>query len=379
MLPRGVRDSRAEVMKTIVMLPTYNERENIERLVVALNGQFARMPHDMHVLVIDDDSPDGTADAVRQMQARFANLHLISGRKVGLGAAYVRGIRHAIEQLGAEAVFEMDADFSHKPEDVPRLMAEVERGADFVIGSRYVPGGTIPPECGALRRANSLFGNIVARYIAGIYRVRDCTAGFRAIRVALLRRIDLGDLKVQGYAFQVVLLHAAIVHGARVVELPVDFVDRALGTSKLGLREIVEFIINAWWIRFRASKTFIKFAIVGASGVVVNLGVFSLLLVAGMNKYLASPLAIETSILSNFVLNNYWTFRWRRTRDGVRNKGLRFNLVSLAALAISFVTFALLSAASPTVAPQIHQLVGIIPATLVNYFLNSHWTFRNAE
>ncbi|HQA12400.1 MAG TPA: glycosyltransferase, partial [Zoogloea sp.] len=113
------------------------------------------------------------------------------------------------QELQADVVFEMDADFSHKPEDVPRLLAAIDEGADFVIGSRYVPGGTIPEEWGLYRRLNSRFGNIVARYLAGIYSVRDCTAGFRAIRTSILRRIDFDKLRVQGYAFQVALLHAA--------------------------------------------------------------------------------------------------------------------------------------------------------------------------
>ena len=364
-------------MKTVIIVPTYNERENITRLVPALQAQFARMSHDMHILVVDDSSPDGTADAVRELQPRYPNLHLLLGQKAGLGAAYIRGMTHALDELGADVVFEMDADFSHKPEDVPRLMTNIDHGADFVIGSRYVPGGTIPKEWGWVRQANSLFGNVVARYVAGIYRIRDCTAGFRAIRASVLRNIDLQGLRVLGYAFQVALLHAAVVQGAKVVEVPVDFIDRTHGDSKLGLRDIIEFITNAWWIRFQASKTFIKFAIVGASGVVVNLGVFSLLLAMGMNKYLASPIAIEASIVSNFLFNNYWTFRWRKTKDRARIRGLKFNAVSLVALVISYSTFVVLSKLFPNVAPQVHQLIGIVPATLVNYFLNSYWTFRH--
>ena len=269
------------------------------------------------------------------------------------------------------------ADFPLPAYDVPRLMTNIDHGADFVIGSRYVPGGTIPKEWGWVRQANSLFGNVVARYVAGIYRIRDCTAGFRAIRASVLRNIDLQGLRVLGYAFQVALLHAAVVQGAKVVEVPVDFIDRTHGDSKLGLRDIIEFITNAWWIRFQASKTFIKFAIVGASGVVVNLGVFSLLLAMGMNKYLASPIAIEASIVSNFLFNNYWTFRWRKTKDRARIRGLKFNAVSLVALVISYSTFVVLSKLFPNVAPQVHQLIGIVPATLVNYFLNSYWTFRH--
>lgn len=363
--------------KVVIVIPTYNERDNVAPLVAALDAQFAGMAHDMHILVVDDTSPDGTADAVRALQARYRNLHLLLGKKAGLGAAYIRGMTHALNELQADVIFEMDADFSHKPEDVPRLMANIDHGADFVIGSRYVPGGTIPREWGWLRRANSLVGNIVARYVAGIYRVRDCTAGFRAIRADLLRCIDLSRLRVQGYAFQVALLHAAVVQGGKVVEVPVDFIDRTRGTSKLGIRDIVEFVVNAWWIRFQASRTFIKFAIVGASGVVVNLGVFTLLLAAGVNKYVASPIAIEASIVSNFLLNNYWTFRWRKTRDRIRIKGVKFNAVSLVALGISYGTFVALSIGFPDVAPQVHQLLGIVPATLVNYFLNSYWTFRH--
>jgi len=363
-------------MKVVVIVPTYNERENIERLVPALERQFARMGHDMHILVVDDSSPDGTADVVRRLQPGRPHLQLLSGPKAGLGAAYIRGMKHALNELGADVVFEMDADFSHRPEDLPRLMTNIDHGAGFVIGSRYVPGGTIPREWGVHRRAISLFGNIVARYLAGTYRVRDCTAGFRAIRGSLLRTIDLDGLRVQGYAFQVALLHAAVSHGARVVEVPVDFVDRRHGESKLGFRDVAEFAANAVWIRFQSSRTFLKFAAVGTTGVAVNLGVFTWLLGLGMNRFLASPIAIEASIVSNFLLNNYWTFRERRTRGRKRIKGLKFNVVSLLALAISFGTFVLLSALFPHTAPQVHQLIGIVPATAVNYFLNSYWTFR---
>ena len=363
-------------MKVVIIVPTYNERDNIGPLVLALEQQFARLDHDMHILVVDDSSPDGTADVVRDLQVTRPHLHLLSGARTGLGAAYIRGMHYALDRLGADAVFEMDADFSHLPEDVPRLLTNIDHGADFVIGSRYVPGGTIPQEWGLHRRAISLGGNIVARYLAGTYRVRDCTAGFRAIRASLLRTIDLDHLRVQGYAFQVALLHAAVTHGAKVVEVPVDFIDRRHGESKLGFRDVVEFAVNAAWIRFQSSRTFLKFAAVGATGVIVNLGVFTWLLTLGMNKFLASPIAIEASIVSNFLLNNYWTFRERKSRTRKRIKGLKFNAVSLVALGISYGTFVLLSALFPDTAPQVHQLIGIVPATAVNYFLNSYWTFR---
>jgi len=286
-------------------------------------------------------------------------------------------MEHALRNLEADAVFEMDADFSHKPEDVPRLLDALDGGADFVIGSRYVPGGAIPSEWGMLRRLNSRYGNFVARYVAGIYRVRDCTAGFRAIRASLLRQINLHNLRVQGYAFQVALLYEAVIRSATIREVPVTFIDRTAGESKLGLRDIVEFLFNAWWIRVRSASTFIKFLLVGGTGVVVNLGSFVMLLRLGVNKYLASPIAIQVSIATNFLLNNYWTFRWRNTSDSIQIRGLKFNLVSLAALAISYMVFILLSVAFPNIHPALIQFIGIIPATIVNYLGNSYWTFRH--
>lgn len=367
------------VLKTVVIIPTYNERENIEPLVEALQSEFGRLAHEMHILVVDDGSPDGTSEAVRVLQSRFANLHLLEGEKSGLGVAYIRGIRYASEELGADVVFEMDADFSHKPTDVVRLMSEIDDGADFVIGSRYVAGGSVTRDWGLTRRLSSLGGNLAARYIAGLTKIRDCTAGFRAIRTPILRQIDLGSLRVQGYAFQVALLHAAVLENAVIKEIPVDFVDRERGESKLGLRDILEFVINVWWIRLQNSRTFIKFGIVGISGVLVNLGFFSLFLQMGMNKFLASPVAIELSIIWNFLFNNYWTFRHRITRDRMRIRGLKFNLVSFAALGVSYGTFVALSLASPEGSPQLHQLLGIIPAMLINYLLNSYWTFRQDE
>ena len=362
-----------------MVIPTYNERGNVGALIEALQAQFKAIRHEMSILIVDDNSPDGTAHVVRALQPRYPNLVLIEGQKAGLGSAYVRGYKHAIDVLGADVLFGMDADFSHKPEDVPRLLAEIDAGADFVIGSRYVRGGSISANWGPVRRLNSRAGNFVARYVAGIYKVRDCTAGFRAIRTSVVRRIDLAGLRVQGYAFLVALLHAATTVHARIVEIPVEFVDRKEGESKLGLADIMEFIINAWWIRLQSSRTLAKFLIVGASGVVVNLGTLTLLVHVGINKYVASPIAIELSIVSNFLLNNYWTFRWRKVEHRIRVRGVKFNIVSLASLAVSYTTFVGLSVAFPAIAPQINQFIGIIPATLINYFMNSYWTFKQHD
>jgi dolichol-phosphate mannosyltransferase len=363
-------------LKIVIILPTYNEKDNIGPMLGALQEQFREIRHDMNILVVDDNSPDGTADIVRAEAKTAANIFLITGQKQGLGAAYVRGMKYAINELHADAVMEMDADFSHKPEDVPRLIEAIDGGADFAIGSRYVPGGKIPDDWSFLRRMNSKWGNVFARYVAGMYQVRDCTAGFRAIRAEVIRKIDPDTLKVKGYAFQISLLHEAILNHANVMEIPVEFADRTRGETKLGLSDIVEFMLNAWWIRFERSKTFLKFCIVGAAGVVVNLASFTVLLNLGMNKFLASPAAIEISIISNFLLNNFWTFSDRDVDDKIHIRGLKFNIISFVALGVSYSTFLILSVLDPGGVPQIHQAIGIVPATLINYFLNSYWTFK---
>ena len=366
-------------MKVVIIIPTYNERDNITRLIQALQREFSSIPHDMNILVVDDTSPDGTADAVRAESSRHSNIFLISGKKQGLGAAYVRGMKYAVQELQADSVMEMDADFSHKPEDVRRLIEGLDEGADFVIGSRYVPGGKIPGNWGLKRRMISKWGNLFARYVAGLYGIRDCTAGFRAIRSSVLRKIDLDALGVRGYAFQQALLHQAVRNHARIAEVPVEFIDRVEGTTKLRKRDILEFMYGSWKIRFMNSRTFIKFSVVGLTGLLVNLAAFTVLLQAGIHKFLASPLAIEVSIITNFLLNNAWTFAHRATRSSFHHKLVKFNLVSLVALGASYTTFLALSFLFPEVSPQVHQAIGVVPGTIVNYAFNSWWTFRSDE
>ena len=358
------------------VIPTYNEADNITLLLPRL----AELYPDPNVLflVVDDESPDGTGRLVREFAAADARVHLLEGKKRGLGAAYVRGICHALDELGAEVVVQMDADFSHDPADAGRLLARVAAGADVAIGSRYVPGGSVDESWGFRRRQLSAWGNRLARWIAGLKGVRDCTAGFKAIRAAALRAARVQDITVLGYAFQVALLHRLLHSGAQVVEEPIYFRDRERGVTKLGLDSMLEFFYHIWWLRLTSHRTFIKFSLTGLSGVVVNLGSFHLLLQLGLHRYLASPIAIELSIISNFLINNYWTFADRELAGGRQIRGLKFNLVSLLALGVSYGSFLILSLLLPGVAPVWLQGLAIVPAVLVNYFLNSYWTFRES-
>jgi dolichol-phosphate mannosyltransferase len=212
------------VSQPFVVLPTYNEAGNLERLVRAV------LEHDVRVLVVDDNSPDGTgaiADRLAQELTTVEVLH--RPRKAGLGRAYVAGFEHALRS-GAELVIEMDADFSHDPADLPRLIAAAE-GADLVLGSRYVEGGGVV-DWGLPRRFLSRGGSVYARVVLGV-PVRDLTGGFKCFRRELLEKVAPADVDANGYAFQIELTYRAIRAGFRVVELPIVFRERALGRSKM--------------------------------------------------------------------------------------------------------------------------------------------------
>lgn len=238
-------------MKATIVLPTYNENENIEKIIRALEDEFRKETFfSMEILVVDDYSPDRTSETVKDLQKEFSNLYLIQNNNRGLGNAYVAGFNYCLTELKSNVIFEMDADFSHNPKDIYRFLKEIKEGFDFVIGSRYVSGGSIPNSWGVHRKLNSFWGNIFARYIAGVKNVQDCTSGFRAINTGILKKIDLNNLDANGYFFQLKLLYESIKVGAKVKEIPIAFVDRTLGKSKLGLKDIIEFIINSIKIRF---------------------------------------------------------------------------------------------------------------------------------
>ena len=223
-------------MKTVVCLPTYNERENLEPLVRAL-GEV--LPEGGQVLVIDDSSPDGTGELADSLAGALEYVDVLRRpRKEGLGPAYLDGFRHALA-LGADLILEMDCDFSHAPADVPRLIAAAD-SADVVLGSRYTPGGSIP-DWGFLRRAVSRGGNIYAQGVLGL-SYRDLTGGFKCYRRQVLEAIDLGAISSLGYAFQIETTYRALRAGFRVIEVPIAFVDRRVGRSKMRSEIVVEAI-----------------------------------------------------------------------------------------------------------------------------------------
>jgi len=237
-------------MRAMVCLPTYNERENLEPMVRALGEQLDTTRD--RVLVLDDNSPDGTGQIADALAAELPWVEVLHRPgKAGLGPAYIAGFRQALA-AGAELVLEIDCDFSHDPKDVPRLIAACEAGADVTLGSRWVPGGGTV-NWGRGRTFVSRGGSLYARLILGV-GVRDLTGGFKCFRRAVLERIDLDAIAAKGYGFQIEATYRALRAGFTVTEIPITFVDRRVGESKMDGSIVVEAMLQVPALRYRALR-----------------------------------------------------------------------------------------------------------------------------
>jgi dolichol-phosphate mannosyltransferase len=231
-------------VRSVAIVPTYNEAENIERLCRAIRKHAP----EVGIIVVDDNSPDGTAEVVDSIRDEIGDLVVVRRpAKSGLGAAYLAGMRQAIDD-GADICIQIDADFSHDPAMIPALVSAVEHGADLALGSRYVPGG-ITENWPGRRRMLSRWGN---RYVAGVLglAINDATAGYRAYRsTALTDRMDFETVSAAGYGFQVEMTHRLVRSGGRIVEIPITFRDRTAGESKMSggiIREAFVMVLQLW-------------------------------------------------------------------------------------------------------------------------------------
>jgi dolichol-phosphate mannosyltransferase len=231
-----------------LILPTYNEAENVEAIVRAALAQLATTGLDHTVLVVDDGSPDGTGAIADRLAAELAEVRALHREaKDGLGRAYLAGFEVALA-AGADLILEMDADFSHDPADLPRLIAAAD-AADLVLGSRYVPGGGVE-NWGRVRRVLSRGGSWYARTLLGV-PVRDLTGGFKCFNRRVLESVDLGDVHADGYGFQIELTYRAIQAGFAVAEIPIRFRERREGQSKMTARIALEAVWKVPALRFR--------------------------------------------------------------------------------------------------------------------------------
>ncbi len=237
---------------SLIIIPTYNEKENIEKII----RKVFSLSYDYHILIIDDGSPDGTADIVKGLQNEFAGKLFIEERKgkLGLGTAYIYGFKWALSRQ-YKYIFEMDADFSHNPEDLPRLKHACEQGADVAIGSRYVTGVNVV-NWPMSRVLMSYFASVYVRFITGI-KIHDATAGFKCYKRVVLETIPFNKIKFVGYAFQIELKFTAIKYGFNVVEVPIIFTDRTEGSSKMStkiFREaflgVIQLKVGSWFRKY---------------------------------------------------------------------------------------------------------------------------------
>lgn len=373
-------------MKVVVIVPTYNEKDNIEELIREIFKVSKKVSnHEISVLVVDDNSPDGTAQVVESLQKRFKNLHMITGKKEGLGRAYMRGMDYASKKLGAEVMFEHDADFSHDPKEIPNFLSKIDEGNDLVIGSRYIPGGSIPANWGIHRILFSVLGNWLVRITLFHFEHHDWTTGYRAIRTSLYKKVrkELDDFK--GYTFQVSFLHKAFLKGAKVAETPIHFKDRVKGESKIGGEYIINLLKYLFIATIQNPPRQLRFVIVGGTGFVIQTVIFTIFWKNfGVDPSIATIIGAEFAIMSNFILNNFWTFSDRKLELSLQvliPKFLSFNVLSFGSPIIQWatITSVVTFISSSDIATWIAYITGIFIGLIFNYAIYNKVIWRKKD
>lgn len=323
----------------MIVMPAWNEVENIKSMIEELTqNQFPKIDADMQLLIVDNHSTDGTAETGEEASKKYSNVHIVQQKNSGLGWAYVTGMQYAIEKLNADAILEMDADFQHPPRFVRPMVDAYLNGAEYVIGSRYIEGGSVPSEWAVSRKAISFFGNLFIRTVLLNFKIHDLTTGFRLSKVrGVLDKIDLEKLHdLDKFAYKVDLLYQSLKNSKKTVEVPLEFASRTKDKSKFNWKEMVATFKLAIVLGIKDKQRFIKFGVVGFTGFLVNYLGLELLKRFGLTTYLATLFATEMSIISNFILNNIWTFK-DKTITSVKDvitQFAKFNLSSLFAVIV---------------------------------------------
>ncbi len=383
--------------KAIVIIPTYNEKENIGPTLSAVSKVFEQIKSwEMQVLVVDDSSPDGTGQVVIDLQKQYPWLELLSNpKKSGLGGAYLKAMEHAFGKLGADIVFEFDADLQHDPNKIPAFLEKIDQGADMVLGSRYMKGGSIPASWGVHRKFLSFFGNLLIRALFLSPHLSDWTSGYRAItrKVYDVAHLGLQSERFTGYAFQIGFLYKAFRAGFKIEMVPYHFADRTVGISKMSseyAKNTIIFIFKIRILEILASRKF-KFLVVGSIGAGVQLS-FLTLFRSLMLFELAYILSIEMAVISNFLLSNTWTFADRKLPlSAWPAKFLTFNLSSAGSIIIQTIigitgkntiglialfTLPILNILVDT--GHVYAIVGILVGLVWNFYAYSKFVWKKS-
>lgn len=394
-------------MRLVVVVPTYNEKENIEEIIKKVLQEAKNIPDfDLHVLVSDSHSPDGTAEIVKKISRDNARVHYLDVKERGLGVGLVIGHRYAIDRLKADVLAQMDGDLSHDPASLPTMLEYIKKGYDLVNGSRLMRGGK--NLLGWHRRLFTRGSSLYCRLSWGTFHLTEYTNSYRVFTKKLFGNIDFSKVpwRARTYIIQPAFLYAAISVGAKVKEVPITFEDRKRGYSKAQIVaytfDVLKFGIK---VRFQRSKTFIKFLMVGAASYLLNaivlgllnrgqiyaLTVFAkpllsfipqdggtpkLLFITLDRLFVSSVISIELSIIFNFFFHENWTFRTRSHEGPVITRFLKFNLTSIGSPLIqltSILTFAKIFGLHE----QIGLAVGVVCGLFFNYFVNILWIWKD--
>ena len=334
--------------KVVVVMPAYKELENLKLMIPELmNKYFPEIKNaEMHLLVVNDlpkggGADDGSGGFIHSEMEKHKNLHILEGEKQGLGWAYIRGFTYAMKELHADAVMEMDADFQHPPRFVKPMVEAFLNGADYCIGSRYVKGGSVPKEWAFSRKMVSYFGNQFIRICLLNFKYHDFTTGFRLTRIkGVLDQIDLPTLmEPTRFAHKTDLLYRTLKLSKKTVEVPLEFASRTKEESKFNWVEFATSLKVAIILGIKDKIRFVKFGTVGFVGYLINAITLKILTNIGSPSAVAWALPVELSIISNFTLNNIWTFKSEKITGvgAIIKKFLTFNFTSLGALLIQTV------------------------------------------
>lgn len=321
------------VQKVVIIIPTYNEAEIIEKTISEI-FQATATNVDMHInlLVFDSGSTDTTQDVIAKLQALNKCLYLqTEEKKSGLGSAYLSAMRYALDVMQADIVVEFDADLSHQPKYLPFLLEKM-KGYDVAIGSRYVPGGSVPADWGWQRKLLSKLGNYTARLML-TWQYKDFTSGFRATRRLALMKVLPAKFLSANYAYKLELLWLLHKNHAKIVEYPIDFVNRQLGVSKLPANSIFDALSVLVKLRFLEAKNFFKMCLVGCSGIIVQCVIYNVLR-QNLSPISAARYAVLAALINGFILNSRFTFKQRRFQNNYQKLKALFLFAGYSVLTI---------------------------------------------
>lgn len=370
------------IEKVVIIIPTYNEALVIEatlREVFQATENISGM--DVHVLVFDSCSTDNTQQIVAGLQVNNPRLHLKKeAKKSGLGSAYLQAMRYALTELSADIIMEFDADLSHQPKYLAPMLEKM-KAHDVVVGSRYIPGGSIPQEWGWHRKLLSVFGNYVARFVLTL-KYKDFTSGFRATRRQVLEKSLPEKFLSNQYAYKIQLLWLLHKNKARICEHPIEFIDRQKGVSKLPANSIFDSLRVLFILRFHELSGYLKMCLVGLSGVLIQSIVYNVLRQSMLPVH-ALKIAIIAAIVNNFALNNRFTFsgdvfqhRAQKIKSFAVFLGYSILMISVQSY---WLDLGLKYLGSGVLKENITIFIGMIIGSFLNYLIYSRFIWRRAK